>query len=186
MAEQDSAHSVEIELKARVRDKTEIESRLATFMHPAGKVDKRDEYWEVSSKDPLNPGTFRFRIRRERGHATVTFKDKTFDGDLEINREFEFGIDNEAAFRAFVERLQGRFVYRKQKIGTRWESDAGIVAEVVEVAPLGFFLEVECVCDAQDALAQEEAKCQLYDVIECCGIPRRALEPRPYSQMLGY
>ena len=186
MAEQDSAHNVEIELKARIQNREDVESRLAKCMRPMGKVDKRDEYWEVSSRDPLHPGTFRFRVRKEPGHTTITFKDKSFDGDLEINREFEFGIDNEAVFKIFVERLQGRFVYRKHKIGTRWESETGIVAEVVEVAPLGLFLEVECVCNTQDALAQEEAKCQLYDVLEWCGIPRRALEPRPYSQLLGY
>jgi predicted adenylyl cyclase CyaB len=186
VAVQDSAHNVEIELKARIQNKEEIESRLAKFMRLTGNIDKRDEYWEVSGKDPLSSGTFRFRVRREAGHTTITFKDKTFDGNLEINREFEFGIDNEAAFRAFVERLQGRFVYRKRKTGTRWESETGVVAEVVEVASLGLFLEVECVCHTQDAMAQEEAKCQLYDVIDWCDIPRRALEPRPYSQLLGY
>jgi len=186
VAKQDSAHSVEIELKARIQNREDVESRLAKCMRLMGKIDKRDEYWEVSSKDPLHPEIFRFRVRKEPGHTTITFKDKSFDGDIEINREFEFGIDNEAVFKIFVERLQGRFVYRKQKIGTRWESETGIVAEVVEVAPLGLFLEVECVCNTQDALAQEEAKCQLYDVLEWCGIPRRALEPRPYSQLLGY
>ncbi len=186
MAVKDSAHNVEIELKARIRNREEIESRLAKFMRPVGNIDKRDEYWEVSSRDPLNPGIFRFRVRREAGHTTITFKEKTFDGNLEINREFEFGIDNEAAFKAFVERLQGRFVYKKQKTGTRWESETGIVAEVVEVAPLGLFLEVECVCNTQDGIGQEEAKCQLYEVVDWCGVSRRALEPRPYSQLLGY
>ncbi len=80
MAVQDSAHNVEIELKARIQNKEEIESRLAKFMRLTGNIDKRDEYWEVSGKDPLSSGTFRFRVRREAGHTTITFKDKTFDG----------------------------------------------------------------------------------------------------------
>lgn len=186
MAVQSSAHNVEIELKARIQDRRAIEARLSSFMRLVGDIDKHDEYWEVASKDPLNPGTFRFRVRREPERTTITFKDKTFDGSIEINREFEFGIDNEAAFRVFVERLQGKFVYKKRKLGTRWESETGLVAEVVEVAPLGLFLEVECICNSHDAIAQEEAKCQLYDVIEWCGISRQSLEARPYSQLLGY
>lgn len=186
MDQPDRTHMVEIELKARIADRKAIEMQLTNFMRFAGDIDKRDEYWEVSSWNPLSPGSFRFRVRAEPARTTVTFKEKTFDGNVEINRESEFSIDNEAVFRKFMEKLGARFIYAKRKLGTRWESPEGLVAEVVEVRPLGFFLEVECVCEQLDGEALDKAKSRLYAIIDHCGIPRENLEPRPYSQMLGY
>jgi len=176
---------MEIELKAHIFERESIEARLAQFMRLVGSVDKRDEYWDIPSISSHAMQMFRIRLRHENSDTTITFKEKTFEGDIEINQEFEFGIDNESTFRTFITRLQGRFVYAKQKKGTRWEDGHGIVAEVVEVAPLGLFLEVECVGDSHDTRMQEWIKMQLYQVIDRCGIPRSALEPRPYSQMLG-
>lgn len=182
----DRVHNVEIELKARIRDRKLIEEKLAHFMSFRGEIHKSDEYWEIPGAHCSESSNFRLRLRSEPGRLSATFKEKSFDGSLEINREYEFTIDGEPSFRAFVERLKGTLVYRKQKMGTRWGNDRGLVAEVVEVSTLGLFLEVECVCDDRDAIAQEEAKLRLFEVIDKCGIPRKSLEARPYSQLLGY
>jgi predicted adenylyl cyclase CyaB len=182
----ESPHNIEIELKARIQSKELVESKLESFMRRISDIDKSDEYWEIPSTDPSRNMSFRFRVRDESQKTTITFKEKTFDGNLEINREFEFAIAGKAAFAAFLERLHARFVYRKHKKGTRWEGENGLVAEVVEVSSLGLFLEVECVCENHDVIAQEEAKLRLYEVIDRCGIPRKSLEARPYSQLLGY
>ncbi len=186
MPASDHAHSIEIELKARISDKKRIEEKLASFMHCVGEIHKSDEYWEIPGALCSDTTTFRLRLRSEPGRLSATFKEKSFDGSLEINREYEFTIDGEASFRVLVERLGGKLVYRKQKYGTRWENSEGLVAEVVEVSTLGPFLEVECVCDDRDVIAQEDAKLRLYDVIDQCGISRKSLEARPYSQLLGY
>lgn len=182
----DRAHNVEIELKSRISDRAPIEEKLARFMSFRGEIQKSDEYWEIPGAQCSDATAFRLRLRSEPGRLTATFKEKTFDGSLEINREFEFGVDGEASFRALIERLKAKLVYRKKKTGTRWEAKGGLVAEVVEVSSLGLFLEVECVCDDRDAIAQEEAKLRLYEVIDKCGLSKRTLEARPYSQLLGY
>jgi len=186
MPASDHAHNIEIELKARIPDQKRIEEKLASLMRRVGEIHKSDEYWEIPGALCSDTTTFRLRLRSEPGRLSATFKEKSFDGSLEINREYEFTIDGEASFRALVERLKGKLVYRKEKHGTRWESSKGLVAEVVEVSTLGLFLEVECVCDDRDAIAQEEAKLRLYEVIDQCGISRKSLEARPYSQLLGY
>ncbi|MCX7776111.1 MAG: class IV adenylate cyclase [Spirochaetaceae bacterium] len=192
---------VEIELKARITDRASVEAALSRRMHFAGTIDKQDEYWAVSYLHASVPVSFRFRIRVEGSPAAgdaagpdgnagparrvVTFKEKTVDGAVEINQEYEFGIDNEEAFRKFMTKLNARFVYAKRKRGTRWESDDGLIAEVVDVEPLGCFLEVECVCDSPDRAQTLAAKQRLYSVLEACGVPASAIEPRPYSQLLG-
>ncbi|MGB4254256.1 MAG: class IV adenylate cyclase [Rectinema sp.] len=180
------SHNLEIELKARVQQREEVESRLSSFMHYIGPINKLDEYWEVSNARLGDFGGFRFRVRHELASTTITFKEKTFDGDVEINHEFEFSVNGEPAFKAFIEKMHAHLIYQKQKRGTRWEDGTGLVAEVVEVSSLGLFLEVECIGDSRVTLQQEEAKSRLYKVIDQCGISRSALEPRPYSQLLGY
>ncbi|OQB98032.1 MAG: hypothetical protein BWX81_00678 [Spirochaetes bacterium ADurb.Bin110] len=181
------AHNMEIELKARIQRREEVESRLSSFMHYMGTINKLDEYWEVSNTNSGDSGGFRFRVRHELDSTTITFKEKTFDGNVEVNHEFEFRIDGEPAFKAFIEKMHAHLIYQKQKKGSRWEDGTGLVAEVVEVSSLGLFLEVEYISDNKVAGdEQEKAKTRLYNVIDQCGISRSALEPRPYSQLLGY
>lgn len=178
-------HQIEIELKARIESMEAVEEALSRFMRPAGKVDKRDEYWEFYGPR-ASPGGFRFRIRADGERKVVTFKEKSFEAFLEINRETEFSIDDVDAFYSFLKKAGAKFIYEKQKKGSRWESGDGLVAEVVEVPPLGKFLEVECVCGRLDAHSQKSAKSRLMEVLKKCGIEASQLEARPYSQMLGY
>lgn len=178
-------HKIEIELKARIESMEAVEQELSRFMRRAGPVDKRDEYWEFNGPR-ASPGGFRFRIRVDGQGTTVTFKEKSFEGFLEINRETEFSVDSLDAFYSFLKKSGALFIYEKQKKGSRWESDDGVVAEVVEVPPLGNFLEVECVCERLDARSQKSARGRLMDVLKRCGVDASRLEARPYSQMLGY
>jgi len=105
---------------------------------------------------------------------------------VEVNHEFEFRIEGEPAFKAFIEKMHAHLIYQKQKKGSRWEDGTGLIAEVVEVSSLGLFLEVEYISNSLATCEQQEAKSRLYKVIDLCDIPRSALEPRPYSQLLGY
>ncbi len=178
-------HKIEIELKARIDSVEATEAALRRFMRFAGSIDKRDEYWEFNSTR-ASPGGFRFRIRTDGQRFMVTFKEKRFEGFLEINRETEFDIAGIDAFHAFLRKSGARLIYEKRKMGSRWESEDGLVAEVVEVPPLGLFLEVECVCARLDARSQNTAKGRLLEVLERCGIDVSRLEAKPYSQMLGY
>ncbi len=180
------AHNMEIELKARIQRRDEVESRLSSFMHYIGPIDKLDEYWEVSNASSENSSGFRFRVRHELDRITITFKEKTFDGNVEVNHEFEFRIEGESAFKAFIEKMHAHLIYQKQKKGSGWEDGTGLIAEVVEVSSLGLFLEVEYISNSLATCEQQEAKSRLYKVIDLCDIPRSALEPRPYSQLLGY
>ena len=59
------SHNLEIELKARVQQREEVESRLSSFMHYIGPINKLDEYWEVSNARLGDFGGFRFRVRHE-------------------------------------------------------------------------------------------------------------------------
>lgn len=176
----------EIELKARVADPRAVEGKLALFMDFKGTIDKHDEYWTVPvmSSVILTTG-FRFRIRKEPGKATVTFKEKTYTSTIEINNEVEFGVLEPAAFQSFIEKMSAKLLYTKHKAGTQWKSEAGLLAELVRVEGLGDFLEVEAMFEDGNDIVIENVKNQLIDVIKRCGLTMADIEPRPYSQLLG-
>lgn len=177
---------LEIELKAKVDDRIEIERRLSTFMSYEGKIDKNDEYWSLPMVTSFIPSVgFRLRLRIEPGKATVTFKEKTYTDNIEINKEVEFGILDPDSFRKFLDKMSAKLLYRKRKSGTSWKGEGGIIAELVLVDGLGEYLEVETLCEEGEEVHVESIKMNLIGIIERCGLSESDIEPKPYSQLLG-
>jgi len=77
---------MEIELKARVRDKAAVQKRVESFARFLRDFDKSDEYWHGPDWR-FARGTKGFRLRKDGEKALVTFKQKRNDGGIEINRE---------------------------------------------------------------------------------------------------
>ncbi len=177
---------LEIELKARVSDRTLIEKRLLTFMTYMGEIDKNDEYYALPVVTSFIPAIgFRLRLRTEPGRETVTFKEKTYTENIEINKEVEFGILDAQAFRKFLDKMSAKLLYKKRKTGTSWRGEGGIIAELVAVDGLGEFLEVETLNEEGVDIDVENIKKKLFAIIERCGIPLSSIEAKPYSQLLG-
>ncbi len=177
----------EIELKAKVIDPEAVAARLAEFMSLDGEFEKQDEYWAIELPT-LTSGTrlFRLRLRKDSGRNLVTFKEKTYRADMEVNEEIEFGVDDEKSFRAILERMGAKLLYEKRKKGSRWRGEGGLQAELVHVDGLGDFLEVELLFEECTAPCVEETRNKLLRVVELCGLSGEDLESRPYSQLLGY
>ncbi len=177
---------LEIEIKARVKNPGNVRSCLEKFMQYGGEIDKHDAYWSIPV--PIVPGAtgnFRFRIRREPGQTVVTFKEKSVINNLEVNREVEFGIEDDTSFELFVRKMNAVPLYSKSKKGTLWKSAEGIIAELVEVENLGTFLEVEILKQEDDELDTMDLKRLLFAVVARCGLRESDLDERPYSQMMG-
>ncbi|HWR10509.1 MAG TPA: class IV adenylate cyclase [Rectinemataceae bacterium] len=177
---------LEIELKAKVIDHSAVEKRLSAFMEFAGEIDKQDEYYALPVVTSFIPSIgFRLRLRSEPGRETVTFKEKTYTENIEINKEVEFGILDAEAFRKFLDKMSAKLLYKKRKTGTSWKGDKGIVAELVRVDGLGEFLEVETLNEEGSEIDVEGIKKNLFEVVQRCGLPLSSIEAKPYSQLLG-
>ncbi|HOV95069.1 MAG TPA: class IV adenylate cyclase [Spirochaetales bacterium] len=177
---------IEIELKARVENPESVKAELSHFMRFLGSVEKDDEYWSVPVVVASVPTTgFRFRVRREQTQTTVTFKEKNYTNDIEVNNEIEFGVENLEGFRHFIAKMSAQLLYVKKKSGTAWMSEDGIRAELVNVEGVGDFLEVELLFDEVPKPSVTETKARLMQIVEKCGLSEKDLEPRPYSQLMG-
>jgi len=186
---------IEIELKARVRDREAVESAVAAFASFAGEVDKRDAYWrapEAAAPEAAAAAPRRdFRLRREAGTSVVTFKDKRVEDGIETNAEVEFGVDDPEAFEALALRLGCRRWYEKRKRGRRYEAASPTAAggkatiELVEVEGLGLFIEIEILVDDSDTRKADAARSELRGLLAAALVPEEDIEGRFYSELLG-
>lgn len=177
----------EIELKVHVSDPLAVRQKLSAFMEFQGSVDKRDEYWALELSAPAGARRqFTFRLRTEPEGNRVTYKEKTYRDGMEVNEEIEFRLGERPGFLAFIGKMGARLLYSKHKQGSLWRSAQGIQAELVEVEGLGFFLEVEFLTENSPELNVDDIRVRLTDVVQQCGLNTKEIEPRPYSQLLGY
>ncbi len=186
---------IEVELKARVRDRAAVEAAVAAFARPAGSVDKADDYWHGPDWR-LNRGSRGFRLRSEAWEGggglqtVVTFKTKRSEGGIEINRESEFEVSDRAVFIEFVQRLGCEPFYKKRKRGLKFVAggsgpipDAATI-EVLEVEGLGDFIEIEILLPNADPAAVALAQGEIKSLLARSGVAEDAIESRFYSELL--
>lgn len=189
---------IEVELKAHLRDRGEVEARVATFATLVGPVDKYDAYWHGPDWR-LQRGTKGFRLRSEAVAHTVTFKTKRSEGSIEINREREFEVSDPETFIEFCRRLGCEPFYTKRKRGVKYRADLSsegahggrstvgpeaATIEIIEVESLGDFIEIEILLPDEDASAVALAQGEIRGLLARAGVSESELEPRFYSELL--
>lgn len=188
--------TMEIELKAHVRDYEALRLILIEKSEYRMIFEKEDQYWFLEKTPDFPP--FSLRMRREtRGlpdgtKETLTFatyKIKQVKDGIEINDEREFEIRSssgpgEAEFEELLRRLRLKPGINKRKKGWSflWED---ITAELTEVEGLGWFIELELLADnnREDTVALGREK--LLNFLDKIGVERTAIESRFYSEMLS-
>ncbi len=171
----------EIEIKAHIPSVTAmyaiIEARFPAAAYR--EYDKQDTYFS----SPQNPSMTEFRLREQSGSFLVTRKFKQLDGNIEINDEIEFTVDNPEAFRRFACTTGYQEAITKRKRGRAYVLD-GVLAEVSQVDGLGPFIELEILLDAALPESVAIAKQRLLRLLARLDVPEKAIETRRYTEML--
>ncbi len=173
---------MEIELKARLREPEAVHARVASFARFMRDFDKADEYWHGPDWR-FSRGTKGFRLRRDGEKALVTFKEKRNDGGIEINRETEFEVSDADAFDALVKRIGCEPFYTKRKTGKAYDYD-GCTVEIVDVAGLGTYIEIEHLLPRDDPAEIAVAQGGLRAILAMAGVPDGDIEGRSYSELI--
>jgi adenylate cyclase class 2 len=131
----------------------------------------------------------RLRVRDESGRRVVTYKRKELQGDIEVNDEREFAIDDRAAFEALIGDLGFVPYVTKEK---RTKTFAHVAPDGTEVSielslvmGLGWFIELEILADDPDEAETSRARETLFAALDRCGVERSAIEKRYYTEMLA-
>jgi predicted adenylyl cyclase CyaB len=181
--------NLEIELKAHVHRPDEIRAALEGMAGFLRAYDKADSYYLLPGADAGQGRSF--RIRTEDGLRTVTWKERSCQGHLEVNVEREFTISDEEAFIGLCLAMGARPYMRKRKIGRAFEYQ-GLNVELSEVPPLGHFIEIEKTIEIDGDGGNRPPEQSLIDAIHeaelallaLLDIPRDEIEEKPYSLLL--
>lgn len=187
----------EIEIKAWLTDPEALLRRLEGRTEKVKEYVKDDVYYRAPVPPPLPgitdaaaPAVARggepqeFRLRRQGGENTCTFKEKSIRRGVEVNRELEFTVSDPEAFHELVLRSGCSVFARKKKTG-RVFSLAEADVEVSHVDGLGDFVEIEKIVEQDDAAHHDAAEQAVRGLLEDLGIGEEAIEARPYTQMLA-
>lgn len=176
--------ALEVELKAHISDPASLLEQLRERKHLCEHpIDRFDTYLYSEKADRT------IRLRREGVTLLVTTKERSTEAGIEVNKEYEFSADAtaEEELIQFFSRLGYTVELTKQKVGFGFTQDAtdllpALLIEVCEVAPLGWFVELEYVVGDERILAH--AKRGLLEALDSLKIARSAIESRPYATLL--
>lgn len=181
----------EIEIKARVADRIELEKKLNSFAQFSGSVSRDDSYWantEVSKK--------KIRIRKETTGSgsncttqwliTYKIKDNVLSPEgitTEVNQELETVIENPEPLLRYFKDTGYSEVLSKHKEVSDWKYEDATL-ELCHVPPLGWFLEIEILAENNSPATVDSAQKKLKELLYKCGLNDSDIEEKYYSQLL--
>ncbi|BCR22132.1 class IV adenylate cyclase [Borrelia sp. HM] len=134
---------------------------------------KKDIYY--SNKEKL------IRIRKfNTSEEIITFKVKSLENDIEINKEIEFKVDNTENFVCFLEQMDFKILYKKRKKSLIYKK-RNINIEINEVENLGSFLEIEKIIYDENELTP--AKIEIYAIIKELKLQNN-IEQKSYFELI--
>ena len=170
----------EVELKARLSNPAEIKAQVKQLGVFEKETFKEDVYFRRKGDNKAVPAD-RYRLRREAKRNVVTFKQMISGGDVEVNEETEFEVDNAHAFFQFADRFGFEpFVVKRKKSRVYRIGRARV--ELNEVEYLGHFVEIEILCENEPGLFI--ARTEIARLLNQLGLFAADLESRPYIQLI--
>jgi adenylate cyclase class 2 len=176
----------EVELKYRLTESSELETRLATMgFVPLDPITQVDRYYQHPSRNFVETDEA-LRIRQTETETRLTYKGPKVDTTTKTRREIELplaGIEHPDAQWDTLLRALGfvpTLVVRKSRSEgyLNWEGGP-VTVSLDEVEGLGRFVELERVCSEADRKSTGES---LLRLAEHLGL--KDLERRGYAQLM--
>jgi adenylate cyclase, class 2 len=175
------AYEVEIKAHISADEYTQLKKRLASIAKDEGFYEKQDIYYKK-----LGQSDEQLRIRSCSVQGVLlTYKERNTYDSVEMNKEIELGVSDKAKTQALLEALGYAESFDKQKM-VHLYSDGELHYELVEVAGLGLFIEVELVVEEGKLQEVEEAKLRVKEALLALGVNEKQIESKSYKKLLGY
>ncbi|MDH4129138.1 MAG: class IV adenylate cyclase, partial [Spirochaetota bacterium] len=130
---------------------------------------------KISNNDKI------FRVRSSEDKLTVTFKEKKINDFVEVNVEEEFNVNDKKSFELFASYIGARELVKKIKHVKVFSRD-DILLEYVNLHGLGYFLEVEIMCEREKDINIAIGK--INKIFNEFGIEEKYIEEKMYIEML--
>ena len=171
---------IEVEAKIRVNSINDFRRKVKLLGKYKGKEKKADTYYTL---EKLNHYPRRsLRIRKRKGKYEVNFKQKlSYVKGVHAKNEVEFVIDDVKDFLALIEEFGFKPWLKKEKVTELYEIKPGFHIEINKVRNLGWFIEVEYLCNEDEV---EKAREEVMKVIRKLGANGKDIVKEGYTKLL--
>ena len=175
--------ALEIERKAFINNKGEIDQKLNKISKPLLEKIKKDIYFcQKEKKDNIDVRKdVLFRLRDDKEKLIVTYKKRKWEGDSEVNEECEYEIDSKENFLSFVDYIGFTELIKKEKHSKVYEYKNAKI-ELNHIINLGDFIEVEII--EENMQNKNKALSTLNEVFDMLSIPASNITTKIYIELL--
>lgn len=178
---------LEVETKVRIRDVEEMRRRVKKIGKLVKKESRGDDYFALKRNKGYPKKAF--RIRKKPDKFEVNFKKwmtSLWSKDIVVKQEFEFELKGKdqvddllALFKdlGFVEWMKKR----KTSESYTHKKDKRIIIEINRVQHLGYFLEIEYLCQPRE---MKKAKQKIRKTLRDLGVYPGDIDNTGYTRML--
>lgn len=178
---------LEVETKIKIKNVSELRKKIQKIANLSKKESRADDYFALRRKIRRHDYPKKaFRIRHSPGKSVVNFKKrlkKYWDDYIVVKQEFEFETKNPDEFLAlmfdlgFVQWIK-KF---KQSESYTHKKDKKIIIEINKVRHLGYFMEIEYLCQPNE---MKKAKKKIMDVLKELEITKEDIDNVGYTKRL--
>lgn len=170
---------IEVEAKLKIKN-DDVRSKITSIAKFIEKENKIDDYYTLEKKGKYPRKSL--RVRRLNGEYQVNFKEKlSYVKGVHAKNEVEFRVSDIEGFLQLIKNFGFRKWLTKEKTTELYLIKNNFHIELNNVKGLGWFVEVEYLCDKKDiSLARKE----VVDVIKQLGASEKDIVKQGYTKLL--
>ena len=177
---------LEVETKARIKNVEEFRKKVKKIGRFVKRESRGDDYFALPSKRYPKKA---FRVRKKPDKFEVNFKKKVrkyFDDWIVVKQEFEFVLKGREEVDNLLELFRDlgfREWMKKRKTSESYvhKKDKRIIIEINRVEHLGYFLEIEYLCQEREV---KKAKKKIMMTLKELGVEKSDIDNVGYTRRL--
>lgn len=139
---------IEVECKVKIDNPSQIRKNIKKIAKLLGKENKIDDYYALKIKRYPSKS---LRIRNKGRKREVNFKERlSYRKGVWAKKEVEFEVSDIDNFFKLLENFGFKKWIRKEKKTEHYRTKDGVNIELNSVKKLGWFVEIEILCDEKD------------------------------------
>lgn len=170
---------IEIEIKARVKDRDEVKEKITKIGDFIGIQHQEDIYFDSPYQNFVKSGEV-LRVRKSQHKHVLTYKKKRPDEKARVRTEHEVMVESGDEVAEILKDLGFVLIARIRKARESYKVD-GCNVELDMVKGLGVFIEVEIVIPETEDI--DSGKEKIFALLDKIGVPRENIEEKSYLEL---
>ena len=171
---------IEVEAKIKIPEPSLFRKKAGELGKFIAKLSKIDDYYTL--EDLKNYPKKSLRIRKLNNFHEINFKQRlSYVQGVHAKNEQEFKIKDIAPFLNLINDFGFKKWLRKEKLSEVYEISRNFHIEINYVNHLGWFLEIEYLCNKKDIF---KARKKVLSLVEKLGISKKNIVKEGYTKLL--